>query len=78
MYISLYASTFNTKFNIQTLKGTWIRRPTLFRVFTECNTLEQLVNVDFVSFSGFIYHLFYFYFFYIWFVIQSSFFLTFF
>lgn len=54
MYISLYASTFNTKFNIQTQKGTWT---TQTHIFTECNTLdhrlpEPLLNVDFVSFLG--------------------------
>lgn len=64
MYISLYASTFNTKFNIQTQKGTWTTQThtLLFRIFTECNILdhrlsEPPVNVDFLS-PGFISQLF--------------------
>lgn len=59
MYISLYASTFNTKFNIQTQKGTWTTQThtLLFRIFTECNFVdhklcEPPVNVDFVSLRG--------------------------
>lgn len=62
MYISLYASTFNTKFNIQTQKGTWTTqiRTLLFRIFTECNILERhrLPERGFRFSTGFIYRVF--------------------
>lgn len=69
MYISLYASTFNTKFNIQTQKGTWTTqtRTLLFRIFTECNILEhhRLPERGFRFSTGFIYQLIFFSFFFL-------------
>lgn len=43
MYIS-HASTFNTKFNIQTEKATWTtqKRTLLLRFSAECNILDHL------------------------------------
>lgn len=48
MYISQYASTFNTKFNIQIEKATrtTLSNTLLLRVSTECNILDYMSHLE--------------------------------